>query len=370
MQCHLADFRQRRGFSAAVLAKRVGVQRQTIHAIEAGSYVPNTSLALLLARELEVTVEDLFHLPSGLPQQPQPIRARIVTESPVSPGAHVRLARLGETWLGFPQNAAPTFLSDADGIVTQGGNPGKLARVQTVSVQETADDLLLVAGCDPALGLLAAAAVSVAGIRVLPVSACSQTALGWLKNRYVHVAGCHIEDRSTGEFNLPALKKCMPGESLTVLTFAEWEEGFVVAPGNPLGLREAGDLANPAVRLVNREAGSGSRALLDSLLATAGVSGANVNGYRTIAASHLAAARAVHQGHADCCIATSSAALVFQLDFLPLRRERFDLVFRKEYMHLPAVRALLDALHRQSFRRKLESLAGYDTARSGNKVID
>lgn len=370
VQCHLAEFRQRRGLSAADLARRVGVQRQTIYSIESGTYLPNTALALQLARELEAGVEELFVLPATVASPAQPIHASVIAASPVPAGTPVRLAQMGERWLAFPQENLPCFLPDADGVLAKQAKTSRPAPVLAAGGADDPEGRLLIAGCDPALGLLAAASMASAGVRVLPVSACSGTAIEWLRQRYVHVAGCHIEDPETGEFNVPAVQKLLPGEDLMVLTFAEWEEGFVVAPGNPLGLREAGDLANARVRLMNREAGSGSRALLDELLHKAGLAGRRVNGYATVAFSHLAAARAVFEGSADCCIATSSAARTFQLDFVPLRRERFDLVARKEILHLPGLRALFDVLQRKSLRRKLETLAGYDTSKSGNKVID
>jgi len=119
------------------------------------------------------------------------------------------------------------------------------------------------------------------------------------------------------------------------------------------------------VRFVNREKGSGSRALLDRLLTAAGLPGKNVAGYERVAYSHLAAAYFVLTGDADCCLATRSAARTFQLDFVPLRSERYDFVMRRETLALPATESFLDVLQRASLRRKLEVLAGYDTAQTG-----
>ena len=157
----------------------------------------------------------------------------------------------------------------------------------------------------------------------------------------------------------------MPREDLAVVTFARWEEGFVVARGNPRGIRQAGDLLQAKVRLINREAGSGSRVLLESLLQEAGVPLRKVRGYDQVASGHLDAALAVASGAADCCVATPSAARAFGLDFIPLHAERFDLAVRREFLDLPAVRGILDMLQRATLRRKLESLAGYDTAETG-----
>jgi len=123
--------------------------------------------------------------------------------------------------------------------------------------------------------------------------------------------------------------------------------------------------ARRGVRLVNREAGSGSRALLDNLLAEAGVPHTKLAGYQRVAYGHLAAAYAVCSYEADCCIATRSAAQTFGLHFVPIQSERYDFVMRGKSLELPAVQSFLDVLQRASLRRKLEVLAGYDTAQTG-----
>ena len=113
------------------------------------------------------------------------------------------------------------------------------------------------------------------------------------------------------------------------MTFARWEEGLVVAAGNPKGIRKVEDLARKNVRFVNREPGSGSRALLDKLWRRPGSAAQNVQGYDRIAYGHLAAAYCVVSREADVCLATRSAAQTFGLDFIPLHSERYDLVMRK-----------------------------------------
>jgi putative molybdopterin biosynthesis protein len=153
-----------------------------------------------------------------------------------------------------------------------------------------------------------------------------------------------------------------------VVTFARWEEGLVIAAGNPKGVRKIEDLARKNIKFVNREPGSGSRGLLDKLLEKAGMDEQKVQGYERIAFGHLAAAYCVLSRDADVCLATRSAAQAFGLDFLPLRSERYDLVMRKRTADLPAVKAFLDVLQRATLRRKLEVLAGYDTSQTGTLV--
>jgi molybdate-binding protein len=127
-------------------------------------------------------------------------------------------------------------------------------------------------------------------------------------------------------------------------------------------------MARKTVRFVNREPGSGSRALLDRLMATAGIEPAQVQGYDRVARGHLAAAYCVTSHEADVCLATRSAAQTFGLNFIPLHSERYDLVIRKRTAGLPAVQTFLDVLQRAALRRKLEVLAGYDTSETGALV--
>lgn len=364
----LSAVRQSRGIAAAELARRVGVSRQTIYAIESGSYVPNTAVALRLARELEVAVEDLFSLGEPPPPPETTVRAKLL--SPLEPAANqpVRIARLQNQWVAAPVEGAPYFLPEADGILTRPPKGSAKGSVQLIAAPEALNKRLFLAGCDPAIGLLARIVEKLSGIEILTAPASSRRALEWLKQGVVHVAGSHLEDPRSGEFNVPFLRRIMPRENLTVVTFARWEEGFVVARGNPLGIRQAGDLAASKVRLVNRETGSGSRALLDSLLRQAGVPFQRVQGYERVAPGHLDAAHRVAIGAADCCVATPSAARAFGLDFVPLHGERFDFAVRREFLDLPAVRILLDVLQRAELRRKLESLAGYDTSETGRVV--
>jgi putative molybdopterin biosynthesis protein len=365
---HVAAIRQSRGLAAAELAKRTGVSRQTIYAIEAGSYVPNTAVALRLARELEVPVEDLFCLEEAAEPPEAHLQATLLGRADAAPGRAVALAQVGEQIVAIPSGGVPYYLPEADGVVTSASRGTEESTVRLLGGAAALPRRLVIAGCDPAMGLLARMAERISGVEILTVPASSGQALLWLKQGLVHMAGSHLEDPDSGEFNVPYLKRLMPREELTVVTFAWWQEGFVVARGNPLGIRTAADLAKAPVRLMNRETGSGSRALLDTLLRDAGVPAVRVQGYANEAAGHLAAASAVASGLADCCLATPSAARAFGLDFVPLHAERFDLVVRRAYLDLPGVRNVLDALQRGTLRRKLEVLAGYETAETGRVV--
>lgn len=365
VQNQLGAIRRARGVGASDLARRIGISRQTIHAIEAGSYVPNTEVTLKLARELEVPVEELFTLEAQKPDRPETLVSEVLSAAPLAKGQAVRVSRVGDRLVSIPVQAVPYYLPEADGVVSRmSRSAGKVELVMFTS-EEGIQKKLTLAGCDPAIGLVSGMVEKLGGVELASAAASSRLALTWLKEDKIHIAGSHLEDPETGEFNLPFLRRELPGEDFAVITFARWEEGFVTAPGNPKGIHTAADLARADVRFVNRETGSGSRGLLDRLLVEAGVPSSRITGYNKVASGHLAAAYAVLANEADCCLATRSAARTFALDFIPLRSERYDFVMRRQTLEMPAVQDFLNVLQRAALRRKLETLAGYDTTQTG-----
>ena len=377
----LSQIRKSRGVGASDLARRVSVSRQTIYAIEAGTYVPNTEVALNLARHLEVTVNELFALQESSLESPESLAAEVLSAAPEAKGQPVRICQIGSRWVSVPVSASPYYMPEADGIIKrvgrstsppargrEGSQATTRADVIVFAKEEASQKRLVLAGCDPATSLLSRMVEKISGVEIVSAAASSKLALTWLKEGKVHIAGSHLEDPKTGEFNLPYIRKEFPDGDFIVVTFASWEEGLVIGAGNPKSVRKIEDLARKNVRFVNREPGSGSRGLLDKLLEKDGMTARNVQGYDRVAFGHLAAAYCVVSRSADVCLATRSAAQTFGLDFIPLRRERYDLVMRKRTADLPAAKAFLDVLQRSTLRRKLEVLAGYDTSETGTLV--
>jgi molybdate-binding protein/DNA-binding XRE family transcriptional regulator len=365
VQTSLATIRKARGIGAAELAKKVNVTRQTIYAIEAGTYVPNTEVTLRLARELEVRVEELFSLPGDKTDESTAVTAEYLGQGEPGSGQAVRVCRVGTKWISVPVDARPYHLPEADAVISNAGSRSQKARLRLFSEEESIGNKIVLAGCDPATSLLARMVERLSGVEIVHAPASSQLGLNWLKDGKVHIAGCHLQDQQTEEFNLPVIKRQFPNRDMAVVTFARWEEGFVVAPRNPKNILKVDDLQRKNVAIMNRETGSGSRALLDSMLRTADIPTRMIRGYDSAAFGHLAAAHAVLTGEADCCIATRSAAQTFGLDFVALRSEQYDFVLHRETLRLAAVQAMFDALQRATLRRKLETLAGYDTSQTG-----
>ncbi len=334
------------------MAEQAGVSRQTIHAIENGAYAPNTALALKLARLLEVGVEDLFQLADGEPATDQ---AELIAGRAYA-GAPLHLARVGRRLVAAPWSPEAFALPLFDATTIAQPRAGWID-VHWRAGSRLRENRLALAGCDPAVSLLAAQVKNAAGIDLLAVPSASARALQMLQDGLVHMAGTHL-----GKHRTRVPRGCR------TFAFAEWEEGLVTASGNPKALRAPADLACNGARIVNRERGSGSRALLDAGLEQAGVKPSAVGGYGDIAPGHLAAAWAVKQGKADCCIAPRVAADIFGLGFVPLVAERYDLTVPGDLFDLPAVQALLGVLNRAAFRRELSAFGGYDTQATGAEV--
>jgi molybdate-binding protein/DNA-binding XRE family transcriptional regulator len=367
---NLGKLRRQRGFSAIQLAAMTGVSRQTIYAIEAGSYVPNTTVALRLARALDTTVEELFSLADDTP--PPPLRTEQATLLPGSdvpqPGQPVQLCRVDRNLMATPPSPVPWYFPASDAVVSdRAGRQGK-TKVQVFHEDDEFRHRILVAGCDPGISVLARH-VRAAGIELVLAHRNSSQALALLKEGSVHIAGTHLKDEASGESNVPEIGRRFARNSVAVISFAVWEEGIVTARGNPKDIRGIEDLARPGVSIVNREKGAGTRLLLDTHLKRLHIDPRTVEGYNRTAPGHLPAAWNVLSGTADACIATRAAARVFGLGFIPLVSERYDLAIRRSHLDLPGIQTLLDTLSRSSFRRELEGLGGYDTKAAGQRML-
>ena len=359
VRTNLGPLRKGRGFGATELARIAGISRQTLHAIEAGAYVPNTAVALRLAQTLGVGVEAIFALEEQKSENGI-VSGRLLEPGQAATNAPVQLVAVGENTVAVPAVRSEYFIGPYDAVVksARGGQAATFERVG----EEAQSTRLLLAGCDPA----AAALVNetrLAGVELIPWHANSAKALELLREGSIHIAGCHF-GRDASETAI----RPMFGGDFVVVTLATWEEGLVVAAGNPKSIRRVEDLVRPDVVLINREAGAGSRRILDEELKRAGICPERVQGYARTAPAHLAAAREVAEGRSDCCIAPSIAARALGLSFVPLLSERYDLVVRRELLTLGLMQAFLNSLTSAALRRKLAVVGGYDTSAMGRVV--
>jgi molybdate-binding protein/DNA-binding XRE family transcriptional regulator len=358
----LRELRLRAGWTQVQLADRVGLSRQSLAAIESGSSVPSTEVALRLAQALDVPVEALFRLADAPPS------TEVVEFSGLGaplPG-RVRIAEVAGRRLAYGlglSGSAGAPAADGTGEHTADGR----VRVRLLA-ERPPPPSLVVAGCDPAFGLVRRWLEREHGLEILWLRSGSRAALEALARGTVHVAGIHLRDPESGVYNAPWVERVVPFPC-TRVAFATWEQALLLGHGNPLGLSGLADLARPDVRFLNREAGSGSRALVEAALADQGIDGARIPGFlETRADGHETVARAVAAGAVDAGVAIRAVGQALDLTVLPLAEEPYELVIPDHFLELPAVVALMKALRRGAVREQVEALSGYDAAAMGRPV--
>lgn len=365
----LRPARLRAGLSQGDLAARADVTRQAISAIETGRVSPTTQVALRLARVLSVRVEDLFRLVDELPR----VTAEIVGAEPIGTTGptRVQVADIRGRLVAWPLRGAAgasLTLPRANGLLRVGAARGRLSELELFVDQEQLQRTAIVVGCDPALELLSEhLRRRHPAMSLICQGGSSMRALEAVGRGEAHLAGVHLHDPTTGEYNRPFARRLL-GNDVKLVTFAIWQQGLIVQSGNPKAVRGVEDLVRTDVRLVNREAGSGARALLDAVLTRASVAPDRVAGYGVVVRSHLAAAETVASGLADVALGAGVAAQALNLGFIPLAEERYDLAIPAVLFESAAVQAVLDTLTSPLFRREMEAFGSYNVTPMGNLV--
>lgn len=186
-----------------------------------------------------------------------------------------------------------------------------------------------------------------------------------IKSGSCHFAGAHLFDPDANDYNFPFLEKYLPGASITLVNLAIRHQGFIVPKGNPANLRTIHDLAGGSLRFLNRQRGAGTRILFDHHLREAGIPNEAVQGYEKEEFTHMAVAVNVLTGAADTGLGIFAAAKALDLDFVPLARERYDLIIPDRFLDTPSVKAVLQLLKSPTFRARIEALGGYETTLTG-----
>ena len=224
-------------------------------------------------------------------------------------------------------------------------------------VAMVSDDLaveLLAAADDHGLGLITAVTGSLDGL------------IG-VRQGLADIAGCHLLDADTGQYNIPYARHLFPDRDIRVVTLAHREQGMIVAPGNPLALGGLSDAVSSGARLANRNRGSGTRVWLEHALRAEGIAPEEVPGHDRVVDTHAAAAALVAAGEADFAIGIAAAAAHYELGFVPLFMERYDLVMTEEVYASEEVARLVDQLHTRAFKRSVSKISGYDPAAMGDE---
>lgn len=187
----------------------------------------------------------------------------------------------------------------------------------------------------------------------------------------VQVATAHIWDKKTGEYNIPYIKKMLPGISAVIIRLVGRMEGFYVANGNPKNIKDWKDFSKSDIVIVNREKGSGSRILLDEHLRQMNILGKNIKGYNHECTSNLAIASVIARGSADLGIGNEKvSSQVDGVDFIPIQQEKYDLIIKKEDINHPTVKAIFDILNSENFKMEILGIGGYDINEMGKIIAE
>ncbi len=342
----VARFRQQRGWTQAALAERCRVSRAEISGIETGRFVPSVLVGLRLADVLGVPIEHLFggRTPDAaaipwawLPRDGDPRAWR---------------ATVGKRLLAYP--VEPT----AAGHIPHDAVAGPAGLTET-SADVSPDRTLVIAGCDPTVGLLVSA-MARHGIRVLPVLRSSHQALELLRQGVVHVAGIHFAHAGNRSDNAHVAASVV-GSGHHLINQMEWQTGIALTAGRPE--RSTRALLAAQVRWVNREEGSGARYTFDRLLGRR----ARPRGYNRIVRGHREVAATVSSGWAEAGVCVRPAAEEHHLSFIALQEESYELCFADSLLDDTRLSALESVLRSRSHRCLLAGVPGCTASRSGER---
>jgi molybdopterin molybdotransferase/putative molybdopterin biosynthesis protein len=329
----------------------------------------------------EIFVEPLLARWLGRRANKLPVEMAKLARKITSPGGdddyvRVALGKVGENILAAPLARGAgiiTSLIRADGLLVlprgvQGAEAGESVPVQLYTKKTDIERTIFCIGShDLTLDLLAQ---FLAGRdrRLVSSNVGSQGGLVALSRGEAHLAGSHLLDLETGEYNVTYLPRYLPGIPVRLVALVLREQGLLVQRGNPKNIKNLADISKPGVRFVNRQRGAGTRVLLDYQLNLNRIPPESIRGYNMEEYTHLGVAAAVASGRADCGLGIAAAAQALDLDFLPLFQERYDLVIPKIYAESDLLAPLFDIITGKEFRAAVMSMSGYDVSVMGKLI--
>ena len=345
--------------------------------------IPGYPVSAAVASELflKPLIEKRLGVPAGVRQKVRATMARKVSSPPGEDEyLRVRAGRVRGKMVATPivrGAGVITSLVKADGLVriprfSEGIAAGEEVTVElSVPAEDLESRLVIMGSHDMAIDLLASELR-----RTRPEMSIASSNVGSLggllalRRGESHVAGSHLMDEETGEYNVAFVQRYLPGMPVVLVNLVRRVQGLIVPAGNPKRLSSLADLAREDVRFVNRQRGSGTRVLLDYMLGGSGTAQDAIRGYDREEYTHLAVAAAVAGGGVDAGLGVLSAARALELDFVPLQSERFDLIIPADFYRSELLAPVLATMRSAAFRRRVDELGGYDTAIMGEVVAE
>ena len=300
--------------------------------------------------------------------------------SPPGDDDYIRMAVgvVGEKTLAAPLTRGSgviTSLVRADGILivpsgSQGLPAGEKIKIRLYrSPAEIKKSILTIGSHDISLDILAQF-LSLCDRRLVSSNVGSLGGLVSLKREEAHMAGSHLLDPQSGEYNLSYIKQYLPEVAVRVVALVGRQQGLIVRKDNPKDIKTIYDLVREDVTYINRQRGAGTRILLDYLLAQGGIRSQQIRGYDQEEYTHLAVSAAIYSGRADCGLGIAAAAEALGLDFIPLYQERYDLVIPRIHIESGLLEPLFKVLDDPAYQKTVASLSGYDISVMGKIIAD
>ena len=335
------------------------------------------------ALTVDIFVEPLIAAWLGRRPLELPTETAVLTRKITSPPGdddYIRIVagRVGEKLLAAPLARGAgviTSLVRADGLLVlprgeQGAEAGQAVQVRLYRSRAELDKTIFCIGSHDVILDLLAQFLSDHDRRFVSSNVGSQGGLVALKRGEAHMAGSHLLDPETGEYNLAAIRQYLPGTRVRLVQLVNREQGLMVRRGNPKGIQTLHDLSRPEVTFVNRQRGAGTRVLLDYHLNRLGMASIQIRGYNQEEYTHLGVAAAVASGRADCGLGIPAAAQALELDFVPLFHERYDLVIPLDHLDSPLLKPFFEVIHDAAFRQAVTNLPGYDVSVMGQEILE
>ena len=324
----------------------------------------------------------VYWLSKRHPPEPEIIEARLTRKVPSRLGMEeflrVSVGRVNNVYVAtpLPRGAGMiTTMTRAQGITRISQDLEGLARNKTVKIEllkpeKEIDRVLVIVGShDNTLDLLANELMGIENpIHLASTHLGSMGGITAASEASAHLAGMHLFDPESNDYNFPFLAKYAPGLKFKLINLAIRHQGLIVPPGNPKNIRDIHDLAEKNIVFINRQKGAGTRILLDHHLKNAGILPDSITGYDKEEFTHMAVAVNVLSGAADCGLGIMAAATALNLDFVPLARERYDLLIPDYSFDDPKVDILLSLVKSDHFKKKIKSMGGYETDLSGMEM--
>lgn len=290
----------------------------------------------------------------------------------------VNIGRVGDRPIATPlprSAGSVTTLTRAEGIIRIPAMSEGVTRDEEIPAELLVDDeelentIVVIGSHDITIDILADEIRR--GGKNIRISSGNVGSLGGLmavRKGICHIAGSHLLDAETGEYNVSYIKRYLKGMEVSLFHLTMRDQGLVVQRDNPKGIKGIADLTRDDVTFINRQPGSGTRILLDYNLARSGIDTGSIKGYDREEFTHMSVAVDVLSGAADCGMAIYAAAKALDLGFIPMDREQYDLVIPTAFLDDPNIQAVLETIRSQGFRDRVKALGGYDPSRSGELV--